>query len=173
MEEFDETTQPLPIEEPTQTPVRTGLYVTDKMQHDWSEIYKWAIFLSAYGLLSIIMLTLGISAFYQQMQETLGSSMIENSMPWVAFLASNLTAVMAIAIVVSLLIYLFHLLFALKIRQAIQHTDQEAFQLAWSHLLNHIRLFCIVVIAGLLAYFVLLVDVFRLYSSVSRGIGHD
>ncbi len=172
MEEFDETIQPFPIEEPTHTQVRTGLYVTDKMQRDWSEIYKWTILLSAYGLLSIIMLTVGISAFYQQMQEILGSSMIEDSMPWVAFLASNLTAVMAIAIVASLLIYLFHLLFALKIRQAMQHTDQKAFQLAWSHLLNHIRLFCIVVIAGLLSYFVLLAEVFRLYSGI-RGVGHD
>lgn len=168
MEEFDETIQPFPIEESTQTQVRTGLYVTDKMQYDWSEIYKWAIFLSTYGLLSIIMLTIGISAFYQQMQETLGSSMIQDSMPWVAFLASNLIAVMAIAIVVSLLIYLFHLLFALKIRQAMLHTDQEAFQLAWSHLLNHIRLFCIVIIAGLISYFVLLVEVYRLYSSIGR-----
>ena len=173
MEEFDETTQPLHLEEPSQTQVRTGLYVTDKMQHDWSEIYKWAIFLSAYGLISIIMLTIGISAFYQQMQEMLGASMIEDSMPWVAFLASNLTAVMAIAIVVSLLIYLFHLLFAIKIRQAMQHTDQEAFQLAWSHLLNHIRLFCIVVIAGLLSYFVLLAEVFRLYSGIGGGMGRD
>lgn len=169
MEESEELYQ-TPPETPRSSWQRAGLYVTDQMRIDWSEIFKWAIFMAGYGLISILIPVVSISRVYDQILELFSSTpLLNDSLPLLSFLIQNLVAVAVVFIVVLLLIYLFHLLFALKIRQALRQTDQEAFQLSWQHLLNHFRLFSIVIIVGMVLYLAIVIEIYKYASSLGGG----
>jgi|GEM_PF-2163723 len=168
MEESEEVYE-TPPETPRSSWQRTGLYVTPQMQADWSEILKWAIFLAGYGLITILISLVSLSKMYDQILELFSTPMLGDSLPLVSFFIQNLAAVAVVAIVVMLLIYVFHLLFALKIRQAMRQTDQQAFQVSWQHLLNHFRLFGIVIIVGLVLYLAFIIELYHYAKSLGRG----
>lgn len=109
--------------------------VTPVMKRQWERIANWALYFGVLGLIGLGLWMIVISfLFYKLIQQ------INASPTGIVPQAGWLTLIMPGAIaVLTFVVQLFHIRFAISIKQAIRDGNQTSFELAWLNLRNHFR----------------------------------
>lgn len=133
-----------------------GLEVTRTMRQDWHTISRWVNFLSIVGfvLIGISLIAIGSLPKALSMLAYMGG---ENPMlELMTSMGTGLIFIMLLLLGVQFGLYYLLFRFARQLRQAIQHTNQEAFEDAWLNYRNFLRITGILLIVVLSIYAVLL-----------------
>lgn len=133
-----------------------GLRVTNEMKRNWLTTSKWARFFAILGFVvsGLYLLFLGsFSAIMESMNNlTGGNPVLTMMMP----LMTYFTVFIALILLVQLAYHYYHLRFANDMKNALNLTNQSAFEQSWKNLRNHFRIFGIMMIAVMVLYVVMI-----------------
>ena len=109
--------------------------VTPVMKRQWERIAGWALYFGIIGLIGLGLWMIGVSIAFLKLMQQINAypTSIVPQAGWVTLIIPGAIAVLAF------LIQIFHIRFAITIKQAVREGNQSNFELAWRNLRNHFR----------------------------------
>lgn len=146
-----------------------GLKASRTAQYDWLQISKWALFLSIVGFVFLAIGLYGLTNISRSFEMMSAMGAMGGGDPTITALFSEMTGPITVMIVVvyaiQFAINYFQLMFSLKLKQAVNNTDQQALEQAWLNFRNLFRTVGIIFIVLILFF----VGVIGLISSIAAS----
>ena len=151
------------LDQDFQSNANDTLRPTPSMRQSWYSISKWAQFLAIVGFILTGILLIAIGSL-STLVDMVASMMPDN--PGLAVLSSMkgvVIGIFGVSLAIQLVLNYFHLQFALKLKRAVQFTDQEAFRQAWLNFRNLFRILGVLTAITLAIYLIAMIFVFVMY----------
>lgn len=109
--------------------------VTPVMKRYWERIANWALYFGIMGLIGLGLWLIAVAILFFKLMQQINAypTSIVPQAGWVTLILPGAFAVLAFVVQV------FHIRFAISIKQAIRDGNQTNFELSWINLRNHFR----------------------------------
>lgn len=151
--------------------------VTPRMPGLWQETSKWAIFSSIVGFLGTLVLLFYLVVLVvtvTTLLKTRGDELVSNEMAQTRIgSVVVLSVLLLLSGVAQFLGNFYHIRFASRLQRALNAQNQTVFELAWTDLRTHFRIYCLTLIGNIALLVGLLVYVMRTMPFLFSTLGED
>ena len=156
MEHSEATITPDPASGPT-------FHITRYILNNWTATSQWALLMAILGLIYVVFNAWVILTSGDTMDAAANMSASFSASPTLSFFFQNLKIISIGSTVLMAAMFVFHLLFALQMRRAAANEQQNTFDSAMSNLLQHFRIYGVLLIVSIVIYFALIVQFINFY----------